>query len=75
MLNVEIRVNSILIGHLCIVNVTDCLEIGRPATYNYEIYSPTKEIIKGIIKHNRADGAFTLINKILIKESKALKID
>ena len=64
MMSVEIKVNTVLIGHIYLRNIKH-LDFDK-YEYVYHYYKPeTGGILKGAITHNRGDGAEVLINKIL----------
>jgi hypothetical protein len=80
MFTIEIKINGSLIGHIYGRNTTAELYCANPEKstvedyYKYEYYEPeTRELIRGDIKHIRADGIRPLIIKILNNVERQVK--
>jgi len=71
MLTAEVKINGALIGYIYLVNETP--RDGQPSEYRWEYYEPDRCAIKGCgLKHNREDGALTLVVKAIKAIEKVL---
>ena len=67
MLTAEIKVNGALIGHVYIHNEGYLGADTNVCGYTYHIYDVGEAAIvkEGHVEHDRSDGAFALINRVL----------
>ena len=63
MLTFEIKANGRVIGFGSAVNV-EKLD-GDERKYNWEFYEPLGQLRKGVVTHDRKDGALSLVQKIV----------
>ncbi len=73
MLTAELKVNGCLIGHVCIVNTEDpynhldCKDNVWGYEYGVVEFASKTGKKRGKVRHNRDDGAFVLLKKVLQK--------